>query len=108
MVTVVLACLVYLLSTATAVDAAPPPNVVLIMADDLGMGDVGAFGNTTLRTPSIDRIAREGVRFEHSIAAASVCTPSRAAFLTGRYPIRMGEYIIAGVEIRGRPCFDRW
>ena len=73
--------------------ASKQPNVVLIMADDLGMGDVGVYGNDTIRTPSIDRLAAEGVRFDQSIAAASVCTPSRAAFLTGRYPIRMGELI---------------
>ena len=70
---------------------AAKPNIVLFMADDLGMGDVGCFGNDTIRTPNIDRIAKEGIKFQHSIAAASVCTPSRAAFLTGRYPIRMGK-----------------
>uniref|UniRef100_A0A803J3F4 Arylsulfatase family member H n=2 Tax=Xenopus tropicalis TaxID=8364 RepID=A0A803J3F4_XENTR len=66
------------------------PNFVLFMADDLGIGEVGCYGNNTLRTPNIDRLAREGVRLTHHIAAASLCTPSRAAFLTGRYPIRSG------------------
>jgi arylsulfatase A-like enzyme len=66
------------------------PNFVILIADDLGIGDVSAFGNTSLMTPNIDRIAKEGVLLNHHIAAASVCTPSRSAFLTGRYPIRAG------------------
>ena len=69
-----------------------PPNIVLMMADDVGMGDLGCFGNTTLRTPNIDRMAREGVKLSQHLTAASVCTPSRAAFLTGRYPIRSGKF----------------
>uniref|UniRef100_A0A667XTD9 Steroid sulfatase n=1 Tax=Myripristis murdjan TaxID=586833 RepID=A0A667XTD9_9TELE len=66
------------------------PNFVLMMVDDLGIGDLGCYGNTTLRTPNIDRLAQDGVRLTHHIAAAPLCTPSRAAFLTGRYPIRSG------------------
>ncbi|XP_063161125.1 arylsulfatase H-like isoform X2 [Candoia aspera] len=66
------------------------PNILLIMADDLGYGDLGCFGNNTIRTPNIDQLAKEGVKFTQHIAAASMCTPSRAAFLTGRYPIRSG------------------
>ncbi|XP_070578444.1 arylsulfatase H-like [Ptychodera flava] len=70
----------------------PPkhPNFVLLMADDLGIGDVGCFGNDTIRTPHIDSIAAYGAKLVHHIAADSMCTPSRAAFLTGRYPIRSG------------------
>uniref|UniRef100_A0A8C9Y679 Steroid sulfatase n=2 Tax=Sander lucioperca TaxID=283035 RepID=A0A8C9Y679_SANLU len=74
------------------------PNFVLMMVDDLGIGDLGCYGNTTLRTPNIDQLAQEGVKLTHHIAAASLCSPSRAAFLTGRYPIRSG---IAG---DGRNC----
>ncbi|KAM9766255.1 steryl-sulfatase isoform 2-T2 [Menidia menidia] len=66
------------------------PNFVLMMVDDLGIGDLGCYGNDTLRTPNIDRLAEEGVKLTHHIAAASLCSPSRAAFLTGRYPIRSG------------------
>ncbi|KAM5197162.1 arylsulfatase H [Hipposideros larvatus] len=66
------------------------PNIVLLMADDLGVGDLGCYGNYTMSTPNIDRLAREGVKLTQHLAAASVCTPSRAAFLTGRYPIRSG------------------
>lgn len=64
------------------------PNVVLILCDDLGQGDAGAYGNRTLRTPNIDSLAREGVRFTDFYASASLCTPSRAGLLTGRYAIR--------------------
>ncbi|XP_078000248.1 arylsulfatase H-like [Glandiceps talaboti] len=67
-----------------------PPNFVLFMADDLGIGDIGCFGNDTIRTPNIDSIAADGVKLAHHLAADSMCTPSRAAFLTGRYPIRSG------------------
>ncbi|XP_050998350.1 steryl-sulfatase-like [Acomys russatus] len=66
------------------------PNFLLIMADDLGIGDPGCYGNTTLRTPNIDRLAREGVKLTQHLAASPLCTPSRAAFLTGRYPVRSG------------------
>ncbi|XP_039101215.1 LOW QUALITY PROTEIN: arylsulfatase H [Hyaena hyaena] len=66
------------------------PNIVLLMADDLGVGDVCRYGNDTVSTPNVDRLASEGVRLTQHLAAASVCTPSRAAFLTGRCPIRAG------------------
>nr|KAF6491747.1 hypothetical protein HJG59_001051 [Molossus molossus] len=66
------------------------PNILLLMADDLGIGDVGCYGNNTIRTPNIDRLARDGVRLTQHIAAAALCTPSRAAFVTGRYPVRSG------------------
>ncbi|MBN3294387.1 ARSD Arylsulfatase, partial [Polypterus senegalus] len=66
------------------------PNFLLIMADDLGIGDVGCFGNTTIRTPHIDQLAQDGVKLTHHISAAPLCSPSRTAFMTGRYPIRSG------------------
>jgi arylsulfatase len=69
--------------------AAQPPNIVLIYADDLGWGDLGCYGSR-LRTPNLDRVAREGVRFTHFYSANPVCSPSRAALLTGRYPTRVG------------------
>ncbi|XP_056883898.1 steryl-sulfatase isoform X1 [Takifugu flavidus] len=65
-------------------------NFVLMMVDDLGIGDLGCYGNTTLKTPNIDQLAQEGVKLTHHIAAGALCTPSRAAFLTGRYPVRSG------------------
>ncbi|XP_060082819.1 steryl-sulfatase-like [Ylistrum balloti] len=71
-------------------DTHATPNIVIFIADDLGYGDVGCFGNTSLNTPNIDRLAREGAKMTHHLAAASMCSPSRTAFLTGRYPIRSG------------------
>ncbi|XP_006168769.1 arylsulfatase E isoform X1 [Tupaia chinensis] len=66
------------------------PNFLLLMADDVGIGDIGCYGNDTIRTPNIDRLAEDGLILTQHLAAASVCTPSRAAFLTGRYPVRSG------------------
>lgn len=65
------------------------PNVVFILADDLGWRDVGCFGSTFYETPNIDRIAREGVRFTDAYAACPVCSPTRASIMTGRYPARL-------------------
>ncbi len=67
-----------------------PPNVVVIFADDLGYGDLGCYGNPTLRTPNLDRMACEGMKLTQFYSAAPVCTPSRAGLLTGRLPQRSG------------------
>lgn len=85
----VLAVLVLLLPLRTIADA-PRPNVILIVADDLGYGDLGAYGATDLATPNIDRLATEGIRFTDFYAVANTCSPSRAALMTGRYPPRSG------------------
>jgi arylsulfatase len=74
---------------ATGAASARPPNVVMIYCDDLGYGDVGCYGSS-IRTPNIDRMAAEGVRFTHFYSGNPVCSPSRAALLTGRYPVRAG------------------
>ena len=68
--------------------ADPRPNIVLIYADDLGYGDVGCYGATAVRTPHVDRLAREGLRFTDGHSAAATCTPSRYALLTGEYAWR--------------------
>lgn len=69
-----------------------PPNIVLIVADDLGYRDLGSFGGTAIRTPHLDRMAAEGLRLTSFYVTASVCTPSRGSLLTGRYPHRNGLY----------------
>ena len=77
-------------STVNGANSARPPNVVLILADDLGYGDLSCYGHPTIRTPHLDRMAAEGMRFTQFYSAAEVCTPSRAALLTGRLPVRNG------------------
>src|SRR5437867_1554533 len=68
------------------------PNIVFILADDLGYHDLGCYGGTAIRTPHIDRLAAEGIRLTDFYMASPVCTPSRSAILTGRYPYRNGLY----------------
>ena len=63
---------------------------MLILADDLGWGDIASFGNTKIRTPNLDRMAAEGARFTSFYVAAPICAPSRAAIMTGRWPPRVG------------------
>src|SRR5215208_2881444 len=80
---VTLAAGLQFLGAARAADR--PPNVVLILADDLGYGDLGCFGQKLIRTPDIDRLAAEGVRFTQAYAGATVCAPSRCALMTGKH-----------------------
>ena len=70
--------------------AEPPPNLIIILTDDLGYGDLAVYGNATTRTPRLDQMAAEGVRLTEFYSAAPTCTPARAALLTGRYPKRSG------------------
>jgi len=82
-----------------------PPNFIIVFCDDLGYGDIGAFGAKRVRTPNIDRMAREGTVLTDYYAAANLCTPSRAGLLTGRYPIRTGlaYEVIMQTDTRGLP-----
>lgn len=73
---------------AASASNADRPNIVLINADDLGYGDVGCYGATKLRTPNIDRLAKEGRRFTDAHTASAVCSPSRYGLMTGQYPLR--------------------
>jgi len=70
--------------------AGPQPNIIVILCDDMGYGDIGCYGNRAIRTPAIDRLASEGVRFTDFYCSAPMCSPSRYGLLTGRYPVRGG------------------
>jgi len=74
------------------------PNIVFILADDIGYGDFGCYGATTIKSPNVDRLARQGVRFTDAHSSAAVCTPTRYAFLTGQYAFRnpAGASILSG------------
>src|SRR2546423_1324744 len=64
------------------------PNVLFILADDLGWGDLSCYGRPDYRTPHLDHLAQQGTRFTDAYSASPVCTPTRCAFITGRYPAR--------------------
>lgn len=97
--------LVGMLSTACHLEAGPPhtqtPNLVLILADDLGYGDLASYGHLIVKTPHIDRLAQEGIRFTQYYAPAPLCSPSRAGLLTGRQPYRTGirSWIPTGADV---------
>ena len=95
-------------SPAWAQQPASPPNVVLILTDDLGYGDLGVYGAPDVRTPNIDRLAKEGVRLTDFYASGALCTPTRAALTTGRYQQRylleraLGSGVDTGLPAEGR------
>ena len=90
-------------AASVAVASAPAqPNIVLILADDLGWADLGCYGSTQHRTPRIDRLAAEGLRLTNAYAAQSICSASRAALFTGRAPARLQLTDF----IPGRPIMD--
>jgi len=78
------------LLAARSLHSQDKPNIVLILADDLGYGDISCYGSEDIKTPYLDKIASEGVRFTHFYANAPECTPTRTALLTGRYQHRVG------------------
>ena len=80
--------LCFLLAFTTLSNATEKPNIIVIMADDLGYGDVSCYGATSIQTPAIDRLANEGVRFTSGYCSASTCTPTRFSLLTGTYAFR--------------------
>jgi arylsulfatase B len=91
--------LLVVLLTARTLPAADRPNVVLIVADDLGYGELGCYGGTEIPTPNLDRLAQQGVRFTSGYVTSPFCAASRAGLLTGRYPTRFGfEYNPIGAK----------
>src|SRR6478672_3423782 len=77
------------LAASCTQDAQRRPNVLFILADDLGYGDLSCYGRPDYHTPALDRLARQGVRLTSNYAAAPICTPTRCAYITGRYPQRL-------------------
>ena len=81
-----------LLFAVAAVAENRPPNIIIVLTDDLGYGDIGCYGNKIVKTPHLDRFAREGMRFTDCYAAAANCSPSRTGLMTGRTPTRVGVH----------------
>jgi uncharacterized sulfatase len=91
--------LLWLLLSALPLSAADKPNIIFILADDLGYGDLGCYGQQLIQTPNLDRMAAEGMRFTHFYAGAPVCAPSRAVLMTGRD--------VGHVSVRGNASLKR-
>lgn len=93
--------------TALTVQAQTPrkPNIVIILADDLGYGDIGTFGATDIRTPNIDGLATNGIKLTSFYSTSPVCSPTRAALITGRYPRRLGiDHVFFPESFTGIPA----
>ena len=84
----VLACGLALVAVGSSPAAGPQPNVIILLADDLGWGDLSCYGGKLAATPHLDRMAKEGVRFTQFYVAAPICSPSRCGLLTGQFPAR--------------------
>src|SRR5213594_1619648 len=93
-----LAALVLMAGCALAADAASKPNIVFILADDLGYTDVACYGSKYYETPNIDRLAAQGIRFTDGHACGPNCQPSRAALMSGQYMPRTGVYTVGGID----------
>jgi arylsulfatase A-like enzyme len=79
-----------LLIIFSSISFAQKPNIVFVMTDDLGYGELGCYGNTFNETPNLDRLAKSGIKFTQAYAAAPICSPTRVSILTGQYPARVG------------------
>ena len=82
-------CVVMWLGLMTVGAAAESPNVIIFLVDDLGWTDLGCYGSDLYQTPHIDRLAASGMRFTDAYSACTVCSPTRAALMTGQYPARL-------------------
>ncbi len=100
-----IAAILTLLLAAGCADAANEPNIVVILTDDMGYGDIGAYGGTHIKTPNIDSLAATGIAFTNGYASANVCSPSRAGLMTGRYAIRAGLAwkVVTAADTKGLP-----
>ena len=81
-----------IISSCGKLDQESKPNFIIIFVDDLGYGDLGSYGHPTIKTPNLDQMAGEGMRFTQFYVGSSICTPSRAALLTGKLPVQTGMY----------------
>lgn len=101
--------LAVLLALVCTAHAARKPNIVFVLVDDMGYADLGCYGAKDIRTPHIDRLAREGVKFTDFYANAPVCTPTRCAFITGRWQQRVGfEWAMGFTAEQFRRAGDKW
>lgn len=96
--------LLFLLVAGEAAGASPmpgpPPNIVLIVADDLGWGDLGCYGQQQIQTPHLDRLAAQGMRFTQFYAGSTVCAPSRSALIESRNAAGPGKRFPGGIKFR--------
>ena len=101
---IIFAAILLLASLSSAAAPLHAPNIVFILADDLGYGDLSSYGATDIATPNIDKLAQQGMRFTDYYAAANTCSPSRAALMTGRYPPRTGVNAVLSYDtVEGLP-----
>ena len=84
-------------------DISRRPNIVIILADDLTGSDIGAYGNTDVYTPNLDRLAKEGIRFKNAFTGTAMCSPSRQQLLTGLFPVRNGAFLNGSTVKDGTP-----
>ena len=97
-------CLPFLLLILVSHTLAAPPNVIVILADDMAIGDIAKFNQGITRTPTLDRLIAEGLWFDRAYSGSPVCAPSRAALLTGRYPHRTG---VVSLDLSKEPVLTR-
>ncbi|MFP6613144.1 MAG: sulfatase-like hydrolase/transferase, partial [Pirellulales bacterium] len=93
--------------------AEPPPNIIFLLVDDLGWTDLGCFGSDLYETPNIDALAAQGTKFTDGYAACTVCSPTRAAYMTGKYPARLHltDWIAGHMRPNARlriPDWQKW
>jgi arylsulfatase A-like enzyme len=95
-----------LATTVGPVHSATRPNVLFILADDLGYGDLSCYERPDYQTPVLDNLAKQGIRFTSNYAAAPVCTPTRCAYITGRYPQRLPVGLAEPLQGNSPPTSD--